>query len=131
MSKTIKMSKDYLSNIESLKEVKKETKKVIENIYDGFMNEFNKNNYDYAIENLVNEYRYVPRGKCVSNGVYIRFIDVKDMERIQLHKGGFVLMDNGYTMTFKSEEKSYKLNRGHIILFVKIKENERLRLALI
>ena len=52
---------------------------------------------------LTENYRYVPPKKCVSAGSYIRYIDVKDTKKIRLHKGGFVIEDNGYSIKFTSD----------------------------
>tara|TARA_B100001094_G_scaffold237998_1_gene233337 strand:+ start:4386 stop:4802 length:417 start_codon:yes stop_codon:yes gene_type:complete len=129
--KNIKLKKQYLENIEDLEETKKLTRLVIDNTFKDFLNEYNQNFYDYALNALTENYRYVPPKKCISAGSYIRYIDVKDTKKIRLHKGGFVIEDNGYSIKFISDEGFYyTLRRNHVILFVYIKEKEIFRIEI-
>ena len=127
-TKTIKINKNYQPNIENVEDEEKLTKSVIRSIYSRFINEKNHNNMQYALE-VLQEYRYAPNKYCIPQGRFIRYIDTKNHTDMKLKVGGFVLSDNGYSLTYRSSssENIVKLSKNHCIIFVQITYNDRLR----
>tara|TARA_B100001094_G_scaffold328186_1_gene388042 strand:+ start:1524 stop:1928 length:405 start_codon:yes stop_codon:yes gene_type:complete len=126
-TKTIKLDKPYLKNIYNLEKEKKYAKDIITNVYERWMNESNYNHLQYALEAL-EEYRYVAPKYVIPNGRYIRYIDLKDPYDAKLRLGGFVIYDNGYSVTFMNRGKFIKINKKRAkAIFVRISDDELLR----
>ena len=130
-TRTIQLKHRYQDNIKSLDEESAKVRNVVCTIYDRFINEQNANHKEYAI-NALQEYRYIPSKCIIPTGVYLRYIDTKNVSDMKLKVGGFVLNDNGYSVTFKSSANNMpiKLNKRKCILFTMITYNDRLRCAI-
>lgn len=128
-TKNIHFKKQYQENIVSLQQEEINTSTIITNIYERFINESNANSMQYAL-NVLQGYRYIPSTQCAPPGRYLRYIDTTDAHDMKLKLGGFVISDNGYSVTYKNHERFVKLNKRHCILFVLITDNERVRCAL-
>ena len=123
---TKKIQVDYQDNIGSLESEQKNTDDIINNIYNRFINEKNLNNREYALQ-VLKDYRYVPNKYVVPAGRYIRYIDTTNEKDMKLKLGGFVINDNKYSLTFKTNDKFVKLNKRHCIMFVSITRSEQIR----
>ncbi len=130
MRKTIQISKNYQDNIDSVESEQSKTDGAVRNIYTRFSSEKNVNNMEYALKSLEG-YRYVPHGYCIPQGHYVRYIDTSESNNMPLKVGGFLLSDNGYSMTIKSSANSMfvKINKRHCVVFVMITQAEYLRAA--
>ena len=128
--KTIKLKKNELLNAINIDKEKENTQYIIECIYNEFMNEYNKNEYESALTKL-NEYRHLKKGVCCPCGRYAMYIDKKDFNKMKLYSGGFVVGDTGYSITLKVNTGDvYKISRKDKEFFVRFTDNERMRYAL-
>ena len=130
MEKSIKIYKNYQTNITNIELEKNKVHEIIQNIYQLYFNESNINNKDYAIQSLLEEYKYVNNKYSINPGSYVRYIDTSNHKDMKLKLGGFVITDNGYSLVYKNDNRFVKLNKKHCILFVKITYNEKLRCAI-
>lgn len=122
--KTVRLNKKVLFNCENIQEEKENTQKIIDCIFSDFLNEYNKNEYDNAI-NKLSEYRHLKKSVSCPEGRYVMFIDTTDLEKIKLHAGGFVMYDTGYGITLKlHDSRVLKFNRKNKEFFVKFTEQE-------
>ena len=69
-----------------------------------FISEINQNTYDYAVD-VLEEYVYVPSNRTLWVGRYTRYIDMKEPFTMSLKLGGYVVKDNGYTVTLLNNRK--------------------------
>ena len=127
-TKTIKID-NYQTNIESLESEQATIDTIVTNIYTRFNSASNANNLQYALE-VLQGYRYVPNKFRLVPGRYVRYIDTTDHTNMTLRLGGFVISDNGFSVTYKNPDRFIKLNKRHCIMFVHITYSEKLRCAL-
>jgi len=129
MIKNISIKTNILKNITSIEEEKKQNKSILKNVFEPFMNEKNKNNYDYILS-IIDNYRYVPKNVCIPEGRYVRFLDTKNQNDMMLHVGGFLTSDNNYSITFLYKDNVYKYNKRNLIIFTYITNSELIRLGI-
>lgn len=127
--KTIKLAKKYQQNIQDFKREKDLVIQIIQNTFDKFQNESNFNSMEYALDILPEEFVYVPNNTLLSSGRYIRYLDMRDPLEIKLRIGGFLLSDNGYTISLKGPEKTFRVSKKTSLFFSQINETDRVRVA--
>lgn len=128
-TKTIRLSKKYQKNVQNLKDEQKKVNEIIQNTFSKFQNEHNFNTMEYALDTLTEEYMYVQNDTVIANGKYVRYLDLKNPLEIHLRLGGFVLSDNGYSMTLKGIERNFKLTKKNCLFFVQITDSDKIRAA--
>ena len=128
-TKTIKLSKKYQKNIQSLKNEESIVTEIIQNTFSKFQNEHNFNTMEYALDVLPENFTYVRNDTVISNGKYIRYLDMKKPLEIYLRLGGFVLSDNGYSLTIKGIDRNFKLSKKNNLFFCQISDTDRIRSA--
>ena len=72
---------------------------------------------------------YIPNDTLLSEGRYIRYLDMRNPLDIKLRIGGFLLSDNGYTISLKGPEKSFRVSKKTSLFFSQINETDRVRVA--
>ena len=127
--KTVKLSKKYQDNIQDFKKEQKTVTDVIENTFNKFMNEANHNTMEYAYDVLQDDYVYVPNNTILTSGKYIRYLDLKNPMEIKLRIGGFVTTDNGYTVSIRGIERSFRVSKRNALFFSQISDSDRIRVA--
>lgn len=127
--KTVKLSKKYQDNIQDFKKEQKTVTDVIENTFNKFMNEANHNTMEYAYDVLQDDYVYVPNNTILTSGKYIRYLDLKNPMEIKLRIGGFVTTDNGYTVSIRGIERSFRVSKRNALFFSQISDTDRIRVA--
>ena len=128
-TKTIKLSKKYQENIQDLKKEQDLVRQVIQSTFEKFQNESNFNSMEYALDVLPEEFVYVPNNTLLSEGRYIRYLDMRDPMEIKLRIGGFLLSDNGYTISLKGPEKTFRVSKKKSLFFSQINDTDRIRAA--
>jgi len=128
-TKKIELTQNFIENITSIEETQKETKKMIINITDRFMNENNYNIQQKAIEEL-EYYRYIPSKAIIPDGSTVKFIYVKSPDKMKLLPSGFVLSNDTKYFKYLSYGKTLTVNRYNVVAFIKLKSDEALRCAL-
>lgn len=128
-TKTIKLTKKYQQNIQDFKKEQDLIINVIKNTFEKFQNESNFNSMEYALDVLPEEFVYVPNDTLLSEGRYIRYLDMRNPLDIKLRLGGFLLSDNGYTISLKGPEKSFRVSKKTSLFFSQINETDRVRVA--
>jgi len=129
-TKTIKLSKKYQENIQDLKKEQDTVRQVIQSTFEKFQNETNFNSMEYALDVLPEEFVYVPNSTLLSEGRYVRYLDMRDPLEIKLRIGGFLLGDNGYTISLKGPEKTFRVSKKTSLFFSQINETDRVRVAI-
>ena len=127
--KVVKLSKKYQENITDIEKERKTIQDIIQNTFSKFVNENNYNTMDYALETLVDDYYYIPSDVIVAQGRYVRYLDLKKPMSIKLRVGGFVLHDNGYTLSLKGPNRKFNVSKNHILIFSQINDSDRIRAA--
>ena len=115
---------------DTLDEIQNETFTLLQSLYARYMNESNKNNLDKCMHDL-QFYRYVYDGYNLFNGIsYIRYIYRSDINNLKLKTGGIVIQSSPYFLRVKllKYNKIVYLNRRSIITFVKLTDDEMLKL---
>ena len=128
-TKTIKLTKKYQQNIQNFKKEQDLIIQVIKNTFEKFQNESNFNSMEYALDVLPEEFVYVPNDTFLSEGRYIRYLDMRSPLDIKLRIGGFLLSDNGYTINLKGPEKTFRVSKKTSLFFSQINESDRVRVA--
>ena len=128
-TKTIKLTKKYQQNIQDFKREQDIVIKVIKNTFEKFPNESNFNSMEYALDVLPDEFVYIPNDTLLSEGRYIRYLDMRNPLDIKLRLGGFLLSDNGYTISLKGPEKTFRVSKKKSLFFSQINETDRVRVA--
>lgn len=128
-TKTIRLSKKYQKNIQNLKREEDIVTTVIQNTFAKFQNEHNFNTMEYALDILPESFQYVPNDTVIANGKYIRYLDMKNPLEICLRLGGFVLSDNGYSMTLRGVDRNFKVSKKNNLFFCQINDTDRIRAA--
>ena len=85
---------------------------------------------EYALDVLPEEFVYVPNSTLLSEGRYVRYLDMRDPLDIKLRIGGFLLADNGYTISLKGPEKTFRVSKKTSLFFTQINETDRVRVAI-
>ena len=129
-TKTIKLSKKYQENIQDFKKEQDTVRQVIQSTFEKFQNESNFNSMEYALDVLPEEFVYVPNSTLLSEGRYVRYLDMRDPLDIKLRIGGFLLADNGYTISLKGPEKTFRVSKKTSLFFTQINETDRVRVAI-
>ena len=129
-TKTIKLSKKYQDNIQDFKKEQDTVRQIVQSTFEKFQNESNFNSMEYALDVLPEEFVYVPNSTLLSEGRYIRYLDMRDPLEIKLRIGGFLLSDNGYTISLKGPEKTFRVSKKTSLFFSQINETDRVRVAI-
>ena len=79
-------------------------------LYTKYKSETNLNTLYYC-RNVLDGYCYVPDKYTLWVGRYCRYLCLKDIMDIKMKVGGFVISDNGYTVTIKQNKKIFKVNK--------------------
>lgn len=125
--KVVKLNKKYQTNASNIEAETEKVQEIIENTFLKFMNEENYNTMGYAQECLINEYTYIPNDIILTEGRYIRYLDLKNVNKIKLRLGGFVIIDNGFSVTIKGTTRNFKVDKRNIVIFSKISDTDRIR----
>ena len=128
-TKTIKLDKKYQDNIQNLKLEADKVQEIIQNTFSKFQNEDNFNSMEYALDILPDNFVYVPNDTLLSEGRYIRYLDMRNPLDIKLRIGGFLLSDNGYTIALKGPEKTFRVSKKTSLFFSEINNTDRIRAA--
>ena len=88
-----------------------------EMLNDKFVSETNTNTYEYAT-NALDNYCYVPSKYTLWHGRYIRYLDTSSPFEIKLKLGGFMVSDNGYTVEFRRDKKTFRIDRRNKLFFM-------------
>ena len=128
--KTVKLDKKYQHNIQDFEQEQKIVYDVIDKTFNKFQNESNYNTKEYATDILLNDYTYIPNDTVLSEGRYIRYLDLKNPLEIKLRIGGFLLSDNGYTVHLKGPKKIFRVSKRNSLFFSQITDNDKVRVAI-
>ena len=128
-TKTIKLAKKYQQNIEDLKKEQDKVREVIQNTFEKFQNEANFTSMEYALDVLPEEFVYVSNNTLLSEGRYIRYLDMRDPLNIKMRIGGFLLADNGYTISLKGPKRTFRVSKKTSLFFSQINDSDRIRAA--
>ena len=98
-------------------EINKTRNVLTEMLVDKFKSEQNTNTYNYA-ENALDSYCYVPNMYRIWVGRYIRYIDITEPHHAILKQGGFLISDNGYTVTLRNDTKLFRVSKRGKLFFM-------------
>lgn len=90
-----------------------------------FRSETNTNTLDYAMDAL-DGYCYVPLNQRLWLGRYARYLSLENPKEIKLRLGGFVVADNGYTVSLKQTDEKFvrvKKNSNHVFFMTIIEDD--------
>lgn len=103
-----------------------ELTRVVNIIYKRFQSEANEGNRTYALEAL-SDYVYVITRYHLWSGRYVRYIDMSDALDMKLRLGGFVVDDNGFTVTLKNNEHIFQVCKKNKLFFMRFNEEDNFR----
>ena len=102
------------------------TQQLLKNLYNKFKSENNYINLDYATNTLAN-YAYIDNKFKLYDGRYVRYIDTTDAFDMKLKLGGFVIRDNGYTVTLKNDNRFFKVSKQGKYFFTLMNKQDAIR----
>jgi|TARA_B110000261_G_C12893961_1_gene281597 hypothetical protein len=114
-------------------EIEEEKKMKVVDIYGEFIDfETNKENVYQTLDKLQN-YRYCKTIKDIDKGNYIRYLNAKYFYDIKLNPGGFIenIDYKKKLVTLVNKNKYYKIKFIDNIIFVKLTEEDLLKLNII
>lgn len=94
-----------------------------------FKSEHNTNTLQYA-QDALDGYCYVPNIHRLWSGRYVRYLDLKDANKIELKKGGFCIGDNGYTVKLRCNNKICNVSRRDRLWFMVMNDNDVTRIEM-
>lgn len=95
-------------------------------IHKRFVSEDNESNRTYSLEAL-QDYVYVESKFTLWAGRYVRYLDMRDAYAIKLKLGGFLVNDNGYTVTLQQNDKTFKVSKRDKLFFMKLTSKDKFR----
>ena len=98
-------------------------------LYTKFKSESNLNTLYYS-RKVLNGYCYVPSQYTIWVGRYCRYLCLNDIMNIKMKVGGFVINDNGYTVTIKQNKKIFKVEKNGKYWFMTMTEDDQLKINL-
>lgn len=104
-------------------------KVITESLENKFKSEDNFNTSQYA-QKVLDGYCYVPVKHTLWEGRFCRYLSFDDIMSAKLKQGGFVIHDNGYTVTLKSSNRIYKVNKRNKYWFMTMTVNDHLAVQL-
>ena len=72
---------------------------------------------------------YIENDYLVPQGKYIRYLDLRDTTNIKLRIGGFVLNDNGYSVSIKGFKKCIKFSKKNVLIFIQLTDTDFIKHA--
>ena len=119
------------NKLKTKEEMREEIKYKVVDIYGEFIDfEPNKENVYETLEKL-EQYRYCEDISDLKKGDYIRFLNIKHFYDIKLNKGGFIENINGKLINIVSGNKFYKIKFDNNTIFVKLTDEDLLKLELL
>jgi hypothetical protein len=115
----------------SLKQEYDLVKSVLLDVFERFKNEHNTLEYKNCLKSL-RHYRYMNDEYLLQPGRYIKYINTTRAQELTLKQGGFIIEDLGFGIKIKSvvnQNSTWIVTRKKNLIFMKINQNETLRLA--
>ena len=103
--------------IKDVAEEKEKALNMIKEVYEKFNSIKNKENRKEALDKL-DGYAYVENDYKLRDGRYARYIDTSDPLDMFPKMGGFVVTDNGYTITLRNNNRTFKVNKRNKLFFM-------------
>lgn len=92
-----------------------------------YKSETNTNTWWECSEKL-DGYCHVPNHMQLYVGRYVRYLYTKNPLNIELKLGGFVVDDNGYTVTLRNDRFIYRVSKRNALFFMTITLNDRMKI---
>ena len=125
MYKNIYINEKYQKPIENIENENIVIETICQNTFNKFINEDNTNTKEYVLNTIIGNYFFVPNDTRISEGRYIRYLDMKKPLQIKFRLGGFVVADNGYSISFRCNNNSfYKVSKTNNIFFCKFNKTD-------
>lgn len=104
--------------IENINQEIQKTRDVLIDLFNRFLSEANTNTLDYALSAL-DGYCYVPLSFTLWPGRYARYLDTSNAFDIRVKMGGFVVNDNGYTITLiNNNNRTFRVDKRKCVWFM-------------
>ena len=124
-----------ITNIESEKE---KTFNLLQNLFNRFNSEKNINNFETILQKLNfnskksqnHIYILVDKSFKCWTGRSISLINIKDPFDMKYKYGGFLLNDNGHSLTLRNNNKIFKINKNNYITFMMLNNKDLLYVTL-
>jgi hypothetical protein len=129
MSEVKRIFTDIFPPIEHVERENERTKVVISELLNRFKSEENTNTLEYAMTAL-EFYCYVPLKYRLWPGRYARYLNTSDALHMSLKLGGFVISDNGYTVTLANGGRTFRVDKRKAVWFMTIIENDEIRIRM-
>lgn len=115
--------------IENIERENKRTQVVVADLLNRFRSEQNTNTIEYATTAL-EYYCYVPIKHTLWSGRYVRYLSTSDTYNMKLKLGGFVMSDNGFTVTLVNEHRTFRVDKRKAVWFMTMVENDGYRIRM-
>lgn len=114
---------DTFPPISNINKELKRTQHVLHEMFNRFPSENNTNTLEHA-EIALDGYCYVPEHLKVWAGRYVRYINMSKAFDMKLMVGGFVVNDNGYTVTLKTHFGVHRVSKRGCLWFMAMIEED-------
>ena len=116
--------------ITDIEKCKKDTTKIINDIYHRFVTEANENHRQNCLQKL-EDYCFVNNKNKMWDGRHVRYVDTTNAFDMPLKLGGFLIDDNGYTVTLKNDKRIFRVRKQGKHFFMMINNRDKIRSLLI
>jgi len=120
MYKTIKVKK--YPKLDTL--IGQDTPEILQSIFKRFPSEKNTNNKDSILSDL-NDYYYIDRNYNLLPGRFVKLIDIKDSYNIHIKYRGFVIDDDGYTISLKTNRNVLNVSKRVVLTLLQFTEKDK------
>jgi hypothetical protein len=95
-----------------------------QSLFKRYPSEKNTNNKDTILSHL-DGYVYVDKTYHLLPGRFVKLICIKDLYNIHVKYCGFVIDDNAYSVTIKSDNKFLKVSKRNVLSLMKFSEKDK------
>lgn len=120
MYKTIKVKK--YPKLDTF--IGQDTPEILQSIFKRFPSEKNTNNKDSILSDL-NDYYYIDRNYNLLPGRFVKLIDIKDSYNIHIKYRGFVIDDDGYTISLKTNQNVLNVSKRVVLTLLQFSEKDK------
>ena len=122
-----------ISCLPSITNIEREQTRVQNMLYDILCvrnpSENNTNTYEFC-RTALECFCYVPAKFSVWVGRYARYLNFDDPLKVVLKPGGFVVSDNGYTVTLTSNGRVFRVRKQPQRWFMMMTQNDKLKILM-
>ena len=104
--------------------INQKTYDILQSFFKRFPSEQNTNNKDAILSNL-DGYLYIPKSYNLLPGRFVKLICMKNLYNIHVKYCGFVIEDDNYNITLKTDQNVLKIGKRNVLSLMKFSEKDK------